>query len=195
MMFDTLRDELRQNLRFRLGLLVLAVIAVWNLALYLRDGHQRSLVELTGAQRELARAQADVVGNDWHQNLKAARAYKAEADAALWRQPTLGLAQVRFQEWLRAEFEIVGIQPKYVGPVLTASALAGQPTAASLAGLSPVRVRFEGDFDAARLDRFLARIHAATPRVYLEQLIVRPDATQRFEGIVVAYFVDPEAKP
>jgi hypothetical protein len=191
-MWPRLRGELSQNPRLRFALVVLVCIALWNIAMLSRSAAQQAEARWRQADTALARAAQDAATSEWPTRVAQARAIKAQVQASLWRQPTLGLAQVRLEEWVRSELEIVGIQPRFVGPVVTGASVAGIAAAEGSSGIVPIRVRFDAEFNGAKLDRFLVRLQSASPKVYVTQLNARPDATQRVEGVVVAHFVNPE---
>jgi hypothetical protein len=205
MMFDSLiqylRQDLASNARLRfLLLLALAIAWVWGIAALRSETLKRERT-LTLENAELVRAQGEDVTVDWTQRLDQAIGARNKAGDALWREPTYGLAQARFQDWVRS---VVSKSPsiRKQSQVLTR-----ESAVATDIGLIPsdavkpgetlndrfwvVRARVELDFSPQILNQFLSEVQASPKRVVVESLNVRRESPPLIQAVLVAHFLNP----
>lgn len=190
-MMESIKAELAENGRLRLGLALLVVIAWVNVIVMLKARVESTQKALTASETALARASRDAATTDWP--LRAERAIGARNMAydTLWKQPTLGLAQARFQEWVSAELVRAGLTVRSVAPATTLASGQGISDQDDTSELWRVRIRFDAEFDAERFNNFLLALARSQPKVIVESLNARGDPNPRLEGVLVAYFLKP----
>jgi hypothetical protein len=185
--------EVRGNRRLALGLL-LALLLVWlYMILALRDATARLARELRQVNQEQARTESIGSADQWRARAQSAAQLRNQMHERIWRQPTLGLAQARFQEWLALEINRVGIGRRGIVPL--AAAGAGTPANADDASESKdfwrVALRVDAEADPYALQQLLTNLARAKPQVLVEALNVRAGPPARFDMIVVAPFFKP----
>jgi hypothetical protein len=204
-MFDSLiqsfRNDLASNARLRLLLLVAVAIA-WVMGISaLRSETLKRERTLTLETAELARAQAEDLKVDWTLRLDQVIGARNKANDALWREPTYGLAQARFQDWgrntvakspsIRKQFQLLSRE------VATVSEFGAVPTDNVKPGETlndrfwVVRARVDLDFSPQILNQFLSEVQASPKRVVIESLNVRRESPPQIQAVVVAHFLNP----
>lgn len=185
-------DELRRNPRLRVGLAgVVALLAASSLL----DWHarQQAREEALGRTWGQAAQLASRAGMQlWPQRAEAARAQLDTARGSWWSEPSVGLAQAAFQDFLRQQLATVNAQNVAVR-IAEAEGLArtrvygrAEPAAPAL-----LRVTAQLEFtspDPAATPALLAALAAHPRKVVVESLTVRP---MRVEMRVSAWCVQP----
>ncbi len=199
-MIESLQSELKKNSRTRwLLLLALAIGWIW-LVVILRDSLLKRERVLKLADAELSRLAAEDPTIDWAGRLDQAIAARNRAVDVLWREPTIGLAQAKFQDWLNGVALTLPVTRKQV-QLIQANAVSAAAFSASVAPTEPlesvndrywtVRGRIDADFTPAALNQLLAAVNGSSKRVIIETLNVKRENPARIEAIIVARFLNP----
>ncbi|MBW8368709.1 MAG: hypothetical protein K0M70_12730 [Arenimonas sp.] len=184
--WEQVRQEWRQNRRFRLGLLVVLLVLGLQGVLMLSDrqkvlaeGYEREaalLDRLTEASRESA----------WPERADQAEAALAAARDTVPQVSSAGLAQAELQAWLSGQAASGGLQDPRVRVESTLD-VPGQ------AELWQVIARLDAVVPPGRLEGFLRALSTGLPWIQAERLEVTEGRDTRLGVIVRAYYRKPAA--
>lgn len=184
--WEQVRQEWRQNRRFRLGLLVVllvlglqAVLMLSDRQQVLADDYEREaalLDRLVEASRESA----------WPERADQAEAALAAARDTVPQVSSAGLAQAELQAWLSGQAASGGLQDPRVRAESTLD-VPGQ------AELWQVIARLDAVVPPGRLEGFLRALSTGLPWIQAERLEVTEGRDTRLGLIVRAYYRKPAA--
>ena len=175
-------QELRSNLRLRLGLAVIVSILVLNALLDWRDALAVSVDEHRRLLTQLARLSQHQEADQWQVRAAEAAEVLMQARAQLWRQSSAGLAQAQVQDWLNRLLRQSGataVSVRVIEPevALETSALR-ERLPEDMRQLQSLRARVEFASDPAVLLVLLAALNDSPQRVIVDTLIVKPFKTE-----------------
>ena len=175
-------EELRSNLRLRLGLAAIVAILALNGLLDWRDALAVSAIEHRRLLTQLARLSQHQAADRWQARASEAGEALRQTRAQLWQQSSAGLAQAHVQDWLNRLLRRSGATAPKVQVIEPELAL---ETAAlrerlpeDLRQLQPLRARVEFASDPAVLLVLLAALNDSPQRVIVDTLIVKPFKTE-----------------
>lgn len=184
------RQALRANPRLRWGMWLVGFI-LWIYGLLLLDEHVAAArADYSAAGARHARALAVAAETVWPDRLRAVRAAEARIDSRLWREPSPGLAQAAFQDWL-------GLAARGANLANTTLAVSVHeepfdPSAAGSTTMWRARARLGANFAPAALAAFLKAVAENERAISVESLVVRGSAMPpRVEFTLAALFQPP----
>ncbi len=173
----TLLNELRANQRLRVGLaLIISILALYGLLEWRdfvnaqKDGYKHLALQASRLDSQRSQAQ-------WPQRATEAGVALKEAEASLWRQASLSLAQAELQDWLYAQLRQADAK-RYSVKIVDASArlgVAGDDTESTPAaqGLVAMHARLSFDADTPVLLALLAALAEAQHAVAVDSLSLK----------------------
>jgi len=175
-------QELRSNLRLRLGLAAIIAIVMLNALLDWRDRLDASVVEHRALLSRLARLSQFHEVDQWQIRVTEAQQAMTRARAQLWRQNSAGLAQAQVQDWLnrllrQCAATAVSVRVIESEPALETTALR-ERLPPELRLLQPLRARVDFASDPAVLLVLLGALNDSPQRVVIDTLIVKPFKTE-----------------
>lgn len=186
-------QELRGNQRLRIGLaLIAALLALYGLLEWrdLAEAQKGSYKQLASQALRLSREKEQA---QWPDRALQARQAQEVADAQLWRQTSLPLAQAQLQDWLYAALRQADAK-NYAVKLADASAKLGVAVAADeesqSQNLTAMRARLSFGADAPVLLALLSTFAEAEHPVVVEALSLK---AQRVEMTVAAWYAGAPA--
>ena len=187
------RDELRSNVRLRIGL-VAVVALLWLLGLL------ELLDMLDAARKDRSRlhdevAELRLVGGEQRWPILRDQAEQRLADyrSLAWREESEGRMQAMLQDWLREQLATVGVQPRELSvTVLPARSVAPAERSKKSelpADMRIARARLSFDFKPDTLHQFLARLPASQRWIWISRMSVENDSRRLVEIELEALFV------
>jgi hypothetical protein len=175
----SLRSQLAGNVRLRLGLLsIVAILWAYGLLLgadFLSD-RQRLLASLSEQAARLAPVARE---QQWPVRADEAKRQLTALQALVWVESDLGLAEARFQDWLRATASSSGLvlRDLTLARVAAAGATPAVPSAsdAGRAGTAPqvITARLTIDLKREALLGFLSELARSDRAVVVDRLLLR----------------------
>lgn len=175
-------NQLRANIRLRIGLaLIISIVAAYGL-LEWRDLGQARLNEYRQLSGNVARLGNQQSLAQWPARAEQATAALVVAERRLWPNTSFGLAQAQVQDWLYALLRQADAKKFTVklsdGEADFGTARAGEESAASMAGIKQMRARIEFNTEAPVLLALLAALNDAEHQVIVDTLNVKGPQTQ-----------------
>ncbi len=177
--FEVLRGQWAGNVRLRLGLMSIVVI-LWAYGLlvgadFLTDRHKllASLSEQAARLAPVAREQ------QWPVRAEEAKRQLAALQAMVWVESDLGLAEARFQDWLRATANTSGmvLRDLTLARVAAAGATPAVPSApeSGRVGTAPqvITARLMADLKREAMLAFLSELARSDRAVVVDRLMLR----------------------
>lgn len=188
-----LLEQLANNLRLRLGIAAIVVIALAYGLLEWRDHLATATADYRSVLNQVARLSQPQNPALWRQRAGEATEALRDARQGLWRNTSPGLAQAQVQDWLGRllrQTDAKGVTLRVAEPDTTAApSLSATPTNAAspdrMAGLppelrklQPVRARVELNSDPAVMLALLAALNDAEHRVGVDTLNIKPGKSE-----------------
>lgn len=200
-------EQLASNLRLRLGIAAIFVIAVFYGLLEWRDHLAAATADYRAVVNQVARLNQPQDPGLWRRRAAEADQALREARQGLWRNASPGLAQAQVQDWLGRllrQTDAKGVNLRVAEPDTTAANAASADRAAdarpSQAGLppelrklQPVRARIELNTDPAVVLALLAALNEAEHRVSVDTLNIKPGKSEL--ALTFWFDIDPSAAP
>ena len=182
-----LMNELKANPRLRAGLWLCVAIFWFYGIVNLQEVSVAKAKEYETLVKRSARSQATAEQKAWQGWVDDARVIERSLANRLWHEPTQGLAQAAFQDWLVQALQ----QTAIVKPQLTVVAQEGpksQGTSKTDDEIWKVSARVTFDFDPRTFTQFIDKLANHDKWVVLETLNVRGSPSAKTEMTLVAYF-------
>lgn len=178
----TLMEELRDNPRLRVGLVLVVAILVGYGLLEWRDRQEVAVGEYKRLLGQVARMGQPQQPAKWARRASEAEEALQQARGQLWRNASTGLAQAQVQDWLNGLLRKVDAKSASVRvaePELSpdAAALAAR-LPSDLQTLRPLRARVEFNSEPTVLLTLLAALNDAPQRVVVDSLNVKQTRTE-----------------
>ena len=187
-----LLDELRANLRLRVGLaFILGVFCLYGL-LEWRDYLAERRVQYRQLAGQVARIGLQQSQAEWiDRSIQANEALRA-AETRLWRQASFGLAQAEMQDWLYTQLRHADAKRANVNLSDPTAQLGLTPNAAEQDSIGLTKLHAKVDFfgDAPVLLALLSAIVDADRQVVVNALSIK---SQRVEIDIGAWYMAPAA--
>jgi hypothetical protein len=183
------RQQLRINLRLRVGVVLVGILPLVYGALVLRDAQEESFRKFQIAANHLMLLKKQSGQNEWAERQKSTAILKAEMESRLWKSPTPTLARAAFQDWLNAQISQSGVSNVLL--VMEGSTLNSDSEAES--GLVRVAAKLNFMYTRASMNVFLQRLVDAQPHVAIETLNIAMEPAPRVEMIVAIYVAQEDA--
>jgi hypothetical protein len=184
--WEQVRQEWRQNRRFRLGLLVVLLVLGLQAVLMLSD-RQQVLADVYGREAALLERLAEASRESaWPERADQAEAALAAARDTVPQVSSAGLAQAELQAWLSGQAASSGLQD----PRVRAEATLDVPGQAEL---WQVIARLDAVVPPGRLEGFLRALSTGLPWIQAERVEVTEGRDTRLGVIVRAYYRKPAA--
>jgi len=199
-------EQLASNLRLRLGIAAIFVIAVFYGLLEWRDQLASSTTDYRGVVNQVARLSQPQDPALWRQRAAEATEVLRDARQGLWRNASPGLAQAQVQDWLGQllrQIDAKGVNLRVAEPDTTTNATnaanAAIPSRAADPGavlppdlrrLQPVRARIELNSDPAVVLALLAALNDAEHRVGVDTLNIKPGKSEL--ALTFWFEIDPQ---
>lgn len=192
----TLRSELADSPRLRIGLAFIALlVAVYGL-LEWHDHQQRLVENYKRLAAEVIRSSARESMARWPQRSREALAVLDQHERRLWQQPSYGLAQAELQDWLRRQLLAINAQGATIrmsdAPSTSSADSSGAeaPSSAAAAAATPAPTRVSAQIEFASADpqillALLAALGSEDRMVLVDSLTAK---SQRVELRVSAWF-------
>ena len=199
-------EQLASNLRLRLGIAAIFVIAVFYGLLDWRDQLATATTDYRGVVNQVARLSQPHDPALWRQRAAEATEVLRDARQGLWRNASPGLAQAQVQDWLGQllrQIDAKGVNLRVAEPDTTTNATnstnAAIPSRAADPGavlppdlrrLQPVRARIELNSDPAVVLALLAALNDAEHRVGVDTLNIKPGKSEL--ALTFWFEIDPQ---
>ncbi|PZO08396.1 MAG: hypothetical protein DCF27_08945 [Lysobacteraceae bacterium] len=184
--WEQVRQEWKQNRRFRLGLLVVLMVLGLQAVLMLSD-RQKVLAESYGREAALLQRLAEASRESaWPERADQAEAALAAARSTVPQVSSAGLAQAELQAWLSGQAASAGLQE----PRVRAEATLDVP---GQADLWQVIARLDAVVPPGRLEGVLLALSTGLPWIQAERVEVTEGRETRLGVIVRAYYRKPAA--
>ncbi len=180
-------NELKANPRLRAGLWLCVAILWFYGIVTLQEASVAKAKEYETLVKRSARSQATADQKAWQGRVEDARAVERSLAGRLWHEPTQGLAQAAFQDWLVLALQ----QATIVKPQLTVVAQEGPKPQGGSKGnddIWKVNARVAFDFDPRTFTQLVDKLASHEKWIVLEALNVRSSPSPRAEMTLVAYF-------
>lgn len=180
-------NELKANPRLRAGLWLCVAILWFYGIVTLQEASVAKAKEYETLVKRSARSQATADQKAWQGRVEDARAVERSLAGRLWHEPTQGLAQAAFQDWLVLALQ----QATIVKPQLTVVAQEGPKPQGGSKGnddIWKVNARVAFDFDPRTFTQLVDKLASHEKWIVLEALNVRSSPPPRAEMTLVAYF-------
>jgi hypothetical protein len=199
-MMNDILNQLRANVRLRVGLALIIAMGWLYGVLTLRDEVAEQTQRFRSSTQSVARLKAQLTQPEWGDRAVAARATAVQLEAKLWQAPTPGLAQAALQDWLMKTVAKVGIaNPQVTVAVVedanvgnNASPVATDPStstdANAPADLWKLKAKLNFEFNPSTLMDFLAALETNDQQITVHVLTARKDPAPRAEMELIAYF-------
>lgn len=184
--WEQVRQEWRQNRRFRLGLLVVLLVLGLQMVLMLSDRQQVLADDYEREAALLDRLAEASRESAWPERADQAEATLAAARDSVPQVSSAGLAQAELQAWLSGQAASGGLQDARVRAESTLD-VPGQ------AELWQVIARLDAVVPPGRLEGFLRALSTGLPWIQAERLEVTEGRDTRLGLIVRAYYRKPAA--
>lgn len=181
-------QELRGNLRLRLGFALIVAI-IWLYAiLTLQEALQTKSQAFRASSHQLARLQAVMNEGDWTARLAEAQALQADMESKLWRGDTLGLARATLQDWLNQKLQQLAATHVTVTMLAPNEVRNEEQAADASLELWKVGAKLVFDFNPDTLNKLLAELEQGPHILVVESLHITKEPIPRVELTVQAYF-------
>jgi len=178
-----LRQQLRTNLRLRIGVVLVGMLPMVYGALVLSDAQEESDRQFQIAANHLRVLKKESGQTEWAERQKSTSILKAEMESRLWKSPTPTLARAAFQDWLNAQISQSGVSNLLlVMEDSTQSSDSGEAT-----GLVRVAAKLNFMYTPASMNLFLQRLVDAKPHVAIEALNIAMQPAPHVEMIVAIH--------
>ena len=190
-------EELRNNLRLRVGLVAIVAILLGYGLLEWRDHLAESALDYRRLLIQVARLGQQQHPEQWQSRVVEARQALSQARAQLWRNNSPGLAQAQVQDWLSSVLRQTDAKAYSVRVSEPDTAIDSQTLKArlpaELSQLVPLRARVEFNSDPAVLLALLAAMNDSKQRVVVDTLNIR---TLKTDMMLTFWFeIAAETKP
>jgi len=190
-------EELRVNLRLRLGLVaIMAILIIYGL-LEWRDHLASATTDYRRLLNQVARLGQQKQPEQWQKRAVEARQALAEARAQLWHNASSGLAQAQVQDWLNGVLRQADAKAYVVRVSEPDTALDSQSLKArlpqELSQLVPLRARVEFNSDPAVLLALLAAMNDSRQRIVVDTLNIKALKTDM--TLTFWFEITAESKP
>lgn len=178
----SLMDQIRGNLRLRLGLVAIVAILMGYGLLEWRDYQAAAMADYRRVLGQIARLAAPQQPLLWRNRAQEASEALKMARGQLWRNSSAGLAQAEVQDWLGALLRRVDAQAaaaRVSAPEIsidTTGQIKKLPDA--LKSLQPLRAKVEFSTDSSVLLGLLAALNDAERRVVVDAMVIKPLRTE-----------------
>jgi hypothetical protein len=182
-----LTNELKANPRLRGGLWLCIAILWFYGIVNLQEASVAKAKEYETLVKRSARSQATADQKAWQGRVDEAREIERSLAKRLWHEPTQGLAQAAFQDWLVQALQ----QGAILKPQMTVVAQEGPKAPGAGKGYDEmwkVSARVAFDFDPKTFTPFIDKLAGHEKWIGLETLNVRSSPSPRAEMTLVAYF-------
>lgn len=170
-------EELRGNLRLRVGLVAIVAILIGYGLLEWRDHLAASAADYRRLLNQVGRLGQQQHPEQWQGRVAEARLALAQARAQLWRNVSPGLAQAQVQDWLSSALRQTDAKAYSVRVAEPETALDAQSLKARLPEelnqLVPLRARVEFNSDPAVLLALLAAMNDSKQRIVVDTLNIK----------------------
>ncbi len=174
-------NEIRQNLRLRLGLwFVLGIILSYCLLL-LYDEEAELISEYQKAILRLQQIQQVIAQPEWIQHRQVINNQLIQLESKLWQANTEGLAQANLQAWLETQAKSLKIKSFNIkiDPVIKLSELA----------IWQLKAQLEGDFEQTSFYDLLLTLDKSQQWLIVERLDISTQSKKpHFQMNITAYF-------
>ncbi len=216
-MMGDLFNQLRANVRLRIGVVLIIAMGWLYGVLTLRDEVNDQNQRFRSSTQAIGRLKAQLAQTDWGTRATTARALAVQLEGKLWQAPTPGLAQAALQDWLMKTMAKSGIANPQVtvavvedaNPGNNASAPPSDPAAPNDANdpadLWKLKAKLNFELNPPALMDFLAALETNAQQTTVRILTARKDPAPRVEMELMAYFqkqkavksspIDATAKP
>lgn len=178
--WQEMRQQLRVNLRLRIGLALIGALPLVYFSLVLRDVAADSAQQYRIVANRLASMKIQAGQLEWAEHQKSAMILKTELEGRLWKSPTPTLARAAFQDWLNTQTAQSGIG----NLLLVMEDSAAKPDMEEASDLVRVAAKLSFTLTASSLNVFLQRLVDAQPHVAIETLTITKEPAPRVEMIV-----------
>jgi hypothetical protein len=179
-------QELRTNLRLRLGLwLIIAIVGFYGI-LTLDDYRKKLVKDYQSQANYFLQLQSVINETQWSTRVEQIRALKVPLEDKLWKATSKGLAQANLQTWLDAQAKAAKLEIHRLTveePVETKE----KPT------LWQVSAQMDGVFVSQGLEALLLILYQYSQWVIVERLDIQTPPNGRFTLVVTVYFQVPVA--
>lgn len=178
---ESLRGQWASNVRLRLGLLFIVAI-LWAYGLLVGADFLTDRQKLLASLSEQAARLAPVAREQqWPARADEAKRQLAALQAMVWVESDLGLAEARFQDWLRATAGSSGLVLRDLTLARVAAATAGTAIAApsasdasrAIAAPQVITVRLMAELKREALLGFLSELSRSDRAVVVDRLMLR----------------------
>jgi len=185
----TLKSELLTNYRLRIGIVLILSIVWWSLLVDLRDQNNVLLDRFKQTTSQLARYSTQQKQHQWVARAQEIKSALTDAEAHLWKNPTIGLTQAEMRDWLLQQLE----QAKAANFSVKVSESGGDKATENKGEISSdapadlilVRARLEFNTDPAVLNNLLKAFANADHLTSVESLST---TQQRTEMNIVSWY-------
>lgn len=188
MEFENPLQELKTNVRLRLGLWLIAAILGFYSILAVDDYRQKLIKDYQSQAGHLMQLQSVSNETQWAARIEQIRALKIPLEEKLWRSTSKGLAQATLQTWLDSQAKIAKLQVHRLTmeePIETKE----QPP------LWQISAQMDGVFISEGFEQLLLNIANHSQWVIVDRLDIQAPPNGRFTLVVTAYFQVPVTPP
>lgn len=179
-------QELRTNVRLRLGLwLIAAILGLYGI-LIMDDYRQKLITDYQNQATRFMQLQSVINETQWETRVEQLRALKIPLEEKLWKATSKGLAQANLQTWLdiqakAAKLEIYRLTVEE--PIETSEKPA----------LWQISAQMDGVFVSQGVETLLQLFSQHSQWVIVERLDIQAPPNGRFTLVVTVYFQAPGA--
>lgn len=177
-------QELRTNVRLRLGLwLIAAIVGLYGI-LTLDDYRKKLVKDYQGQANHLMQLQSVINETQWGARIEQIRALKIPLEEKLWKTTSKGLAQASLQTWLDMQAKTAKLEIHRLTveePIETKE----KPV------LWQVSAQMEGVFVSQGLETLLQTLSQHPQWVIVDRLDIQAPPNGRFTLVVTVYFQVP----
>lgn len=185
-----IQAEWQRNARLRAGVwAILAILWFYGL-LHLQDLVTERSRELVAIDKRIGRTQVLADQSSWTKRAADALVQRQQLEEKLlWREPTQGLAQASFQDWLGQLVLQVGLTKSQVS--VAAQEVPKGEGATQGAPLWKASARLSFDFNPRTFNALLGKLSQHPQHLTIETINVRSMTPPRVEMLLVAHFSTP----
>jgi hypothetical protein len=174
-------QELRTNVRLRLGLWLIAAIVGFYGILALDDYRQKLMKDYQSQANHLMQLQSVINETQWQARVEQIRALKVPLEEKLWKATSKGLAQANLQTWLDTQAKTAKLEIHRLTveePIETKE----KPV------LWQISAQMDGVFVSSGFENLLLAISQHPQWVIVERLDIQAPPNGRFTLVVTVYF-------
>jgi len=174
-------QELRTNVRLRLGLWLIAAIVGFYGILALDDYRQKLMKDYQSQANHLMQLQSVINETQWQARVEQIRALKVPLEEKLWKATSKGLAQANLQTWLDTQAKTAKLEIHRLTveePIETKEKPA----------LWQISAQIDGVFVSSGFENLLLAISQHPQWVIVERLDIQAPPNGRFTLVVTVYF-------